>query len=130
MATVLVVDDHEDVLEALSYLLTEAGHTPIAAGSGVQGLDIATNRQPDVVLLDIAMPGMDGLETLRRLKANPATSPIPVIMVTANGSREYMVKAIQYGTRDYICKPWEDGEVEMVVRWAVNSRSKPQAAVA
>ena len=130
MATVLIIDDHEDVRDALSNVLEDAGYAALAAEDGLKGLEAAVASQPDVILLDIAMPGIDGLETLRRLKASEATCLIPVVMVTANGNREFMVTAVQYGTRDYICKPWEDGEVEMVVRWALNSSKKAQAAAA
>ena len=79
---------------------------------------IASSR-PDVVLLDIAMPGMDGLETLRRLKDQPEFSSLPVIMVTAQGDRQNMVKAVQLGVRDYVTKPWEPGEVEMCAQPAM-----------
>ncbi len=130
MATVLIIDDHEDVRDALSSVLQDAGYTALEAEDGLAGLEAAAISRPDVILLDIAMPGIDGLETLRRLKARQDTRLIPVVIVTANGSREFMVTAVQYGTRDYICKPWEDGEVEMVVRWALNSSKKAQLAAA
>jgi DNA-binding response OmpR family regulator len=80
-----------------------------------------TDKPPDVVLLDIPMPGMDGLETLRRLKDQPESSSLPVIMVTAQGDRQNMVKAVQLGVRDYVTKPWEPGEVEMCVNWALKA---------
>lgn len=130
MATVLIIDDHEDVRDALSNLLQDAGYATLTAEDGLTGLEAVAASRPDVILLDIAMPGIDGLETLRRLKASANTSAIPVVMVTANGNREFMVTAVQCGTRDYICKPWEDGEVEMVIRWALNSSKGIRAAAA
>ncbi|NQW20840.1 MAG: response regulator [Chloroflexi bacterium] len=121
MPTILVVDDHEEIREALAEILEEEGHKILQAGDGLQALEMIASSRPDVVLLDIAMPGMDGLETLRRLKEQPECSALPVIMVTAQGDRQNMVKAVQLGVRDYITKPWEPGEVEMCVNWALKA---------
>ncbi|GEM_PF-2982076 len=128
MANILVVDDHQDVLDALEALLVDDGHSVILASSGLDGLTHAQSARPDVILLDIAMPEIDGIETLRRLKANPATRNIPVIMITAIGTNEVMVRCVQYGVRDYVSKPWETGEVEMVVRWALKAGTSRAAA--
>ncbi len=124
MSKILVVDDHEEIRDALAAILDEEGHEVIHAENGKVGLDRATNESPDVILLDIAMPEMDGLEVLRRLKSNPDTEAIAVIMVTAQGDRHAMVKAVQLGTRDYITKPWETGEVEMCVNWALKAKER------
>lgn len=77
----------------------------LQAVDGLNALEVIADAKPDVVLLDIAMPGMDGLETLRRLKDQPASSSLPVIMVTAQGDRQNMVKVVQLGVRDYVTKP-------------------------
>lgn len=77
----------------------------LQAVDGLNALEVIADAKPDVVLLDIAMPGMDGLETLRRLKDQPASSSLPVITVTAQGDRQNMVKAVQLGVRDYVTKP-------------------------
>ena len=87
----------------------------------MEALEIISSSQPVVVLLDIAMPCMDGLETLRRLKDQPESSALPVIMVTAQGDRQNMIKAVQLGVRDYVTKPLEPGEVEMCVNWALKA---------
>ncbi|MBN4064169.1 response regulator [Dehalococcoides mccartyi] len=121
MPTILVVDDHEEIREALAEILEEEGHDILQAADGLQALEVIASARPDVVLLDIAMPGMDGLETLRRLKDQPDFSTLPVIMVTAQGDRQNMVKAVQLGVRDYVTKPWEPGEVEMCVNWALKA---------
>ncbi|MBT4125685.1 MAG: response regulator [Chloroflexi bacterium] len=123
MPTILVVDDHEEIREALAEILEEEGHNILQAADGLQALEIVSHSRPDVILLDIAMPGMDGLETLRRLKDQPESSNLPVIMVTAQGDRQNMVKAVQLGVRDYVTKPWEPGEVEMCVNWALKAAS-------
>lgn len=121
MPTILVVDDHEEIREALAEILEEEGHNILQAADGLQALEVISSKRPDVVLLDIAMPGMDGLETLRRLKDQPESATLPVIMVTAQGDRQNMVKAVQLGVRDYVTKPWEPGEVEMCVNWAIKA---------
>ncbi len=123
MPTILVVDDHEEIREALAEILEEEGHEVLQAVDGLHALEIVSGTIPDVILLDIAMPGMDGLETLQRLKDRPESAKLPVIMVTAQGDRQNMVKAVQLGVRDYITKPWEPGEVEMCVNWAIKAAS-------
>ncbi len=128
MSKILVVDDHEEIRDALAAILDEEGHEVVHAENGVVGLKMAVETNPDVILLDIAMPQMDGLEVLRRLKENPATASMAVIMVTAQGDRHAMVRAVQLGTRDYITKPWETGEVEMCVNWALKAKSRAEAA--
>jgi DNA-binding response OmpR family regulator len=121
MPTILVVDDHEEIREALAEILEEEGHEVLQAADGLDALEMISRRLPDVILLDIAMPGIDGLETLSRLKEIPENATLPVIMVTAQGDRQNMVKAVQLGVRDYITKPWEPGEVEMCVNWAIKA---------
>ena len=121
MPTILVVDDHEEIREALAEILEEEGHEVLQAADGLDALAMISSSLPDVILLDIAMPGIDGLETLSRLKEIPESATLPVIMVTAQGDRQNMVKAVQLGVRDYITKPWEPGEVEMCVNWAIKA---------
>ncbi|MCH8230402.1 MAG: response regulator [Chloroflexi bacterium] len=121
MPTILVVDDHEEIREALAEILEEEGHEVLQAVDGLDALEVVAATLPDVILLDIAMPGIDGLETLRRLKEKPESANLPVIMVTAQGDRQNMVKAVQLGVRDYVTKPWEPGEVEMCVNWAIKA---------
>jgi DNA-binding response OmpR family regulator len=130
MSKILVVDDHEEIREALAAILDEEGHEVVHAENGVVALQMASEATPDVILLDIAMPQMDGLEVLRRLKENAVTESIAVIMVTAQGDRHAMVRAVQLGTRDYITKPWETGEVEMCVNWALKAKARSEAASA
>ena len=130
MSKILVVDDHEEIRDALAAILDEEGHEVVHAENGVIGLKMATETQPDVILLDIAMPQMDGLEVLRRLKEDPVTAGVAVIMVTAQGDRHAMVRAVQLGTRDYITKPWETGEVEMCVNWALKAKARAESAPA
>ncbi len=121
MARILVVDDSEDVRLALMTLLEDIGHNVFEAEDGSEVAGLVLSGNPDLVLLDVAMPRVDGFEALKRLKADNATSDVPVIMVTAKGRPEDLAMARNLGARDYINKPWAEGEVEMRVDWALSA---------
>ena len=104
-STVLVVDDTPENLELMSGLLKDS-YTVKVAKSGAKALGIvALDPQPDLILLDVMMPEMDGYEVCRRLKANPSTKDIPVIFLTANAGAEHEMKGLELGAVDYIAKP-------------------------
>ena len=124
MARILVVDDSEDVRLALMTILEDVGHNVLEAEDGSEVIAMVLSGNPELVLLDVAMPRMDGFEALKRLKADAATSDVPVIMVTAKGRPEDLAMARNLGARDYINKPWADGEVEMRVDWALSAQAK------
>jgi CheY-like chemotaxis protein len=124
MARILVVDDSEDVRLALMTLLEDIGHQVFEAEDGSEVIAMVLSGSPDLVLLDVAMPRVDGFEALKRLKADDATSDVPVIMVTAKGRPEDLAMARNLGARDYINKPWAEGEVEMRVDWALSAASR------
>ena len=124
MARILVVDDSEDVRLALMTLLEDIGHSVFEAEDGSETTAMVLSGSPDLVLLDVAMPRVDGFEALKRLKADPATADVPVIMVTAKGRPEDLAMARNLGARDYINKPWAEGEVEMRVDWALSTASR------
>ncbi|MDR1045957.1 MAG: response regulator [Candidatus Adiutrix sp.] len=106
MKTVLIIDDDLTMMKQISTLLS--GHYRVMmAKSGRQGLDIALERAPDLVLLDVAMPVMDGLETIREFKKNSRLAPIPIIFLTASRDTETQVKALSAGGVDYLTKPAE-----------------------
>jgi DNA-binding response OmpR family regulator len=100
---VLLVDDEEDFVEMLSLRLQELGEKVAAAYSGQEGLDILTSTPIDVVILDIKMPGMDGIETLREIKKQFPL--VEVIMLTGHGSTETAVQGMKLGAFDYLMKP-------------------------
>ncbi|MEJ5312111.1 MAG: response regulator [Anaerolineae bacterium] len=108
---VLIIDDNAGNLATLSDYLMEYDFEVLIARSGEQGLLRAQLAQPDLILLDIVMPGMDGFETCRRLKANPDTQAIPVIFLTALAETEHKIKGFQLGAVDYITKPLQREEV-------------------
>ena len=124
MARILVVDDSEDVRLALTTILEDAGYEIFEASDGAQVPEMVAEHRPDLVLLDVAMPKVNGFETLRNMKANKATSDIPVLMVTAKGRPEDLSLARSLGARDFISKPWADGEVELRVGWVLESAAR------
>jgi adenylate cyclase len=114
-ATVLVVDDLEQNVRLMQAVLVPHGFTVLTATSGEQALAVMAQTLPDVVLLDVLMPGLDGYATCRRIRADPATSFLPVVMVTASGERERL-KAIEAGADDFITKPFDQAELLARVR--------------
>ena len=103
---ILAVDDEEDLLELLRFNLTKEGYAVVCAASGEEALKTALSQKPDLILLDLLLPGMDGLEVARRLKKEEATKDIPVIMVTAKGEEADIVTGLEVGAEDYITKPF------------------------
>ncbi len=108
---VLIVDDVPDNLSLLHDALDEAGHTVLVASDGASAIARARQAQPDVVLLDALMPGMDGFEVARRLKADAETAGIPIIFMTALTETEHVVAAFGAGGVDYVTKPIEPRQV-------------------
>jgi CheY-like chemotaxis protein/DNA-binding CsgD family transcriptional regulator len=108
---VLIVDDVPDNLSLLHDALDESGCTVLVALDGVSALQRATQARPDIVLLDAMMPGMDGFEVARRLKADAATAHIPIIFMTGLTETEHLVAALEAGGTDYVTKPIRPKEV-------------------
>jgi diguanylate cyclase (GGDEF)-like protein/PAS domain S-box-containing protein len=113
---ILIVDDAADNLAVLRTMMLRQGYQTFVATSGERALDIARRIQPDLVLLDVVMPGLGGLETCRRMKAHPATARIPVIFMSARGETEDIVAGFDIGAADYIAKPLRMDEVCARVR--------------
>jgi signal transduction histidine kinase len=109
--TILVVDDTPTNLRVVVACLEGLGHTVLIAQDGEEGLQRAAFMRPDLILLDVLMPGMDGLETCRRLKSTEATHGIPVIFMTALSSLEDKIAGFQAGAVDYVSKPLEVNEL-------------------
>ncbi|RJR31536.1 MAG: response regulator [Desulfobacteraceae bacterium] len=103
---ILVVDDEEDLLELLRYDLTRAGFRVTCASTGEEALALASSEAPDLILLDLMLPGLDGLQVMKRLKDNPETRLIPIAMLTARGEEADIVKGLEMGAEDYITKPF------------------------
>jgi two-component system phosphate regulon response regulator PhoB len=103
---ILIVEDEEDVLELLRYNLQKAGFRTDVAMTGKQALDSAREKEFDLVLLDIMLPVIDGLEVCRILKSEAKTAEFPIIMLTAKGEESDIVKGLEFGADDYITKPF------------------------
>lgn len=122
---VLIVDDVPDNVALLHDALDEAGYTVLVALDGESALARAAQALPDLVLLDAVMPGIDGFEVARRLKANPATAAIPIIFMTGLTETEHLVAALDAGGADYVTKPVKPREV--MARMGVHLQSARQA---
>jgi class 3 adenylate cyclase len=114
-AVILVVDDLPQNVKLMDAVLTPRGFTVHTATSGEEALEWLSTQVPDLVLLDILMPGIDGYETCRQIRANEATSFLPVVMVTASG-QEQKLRAIEAGADDFVTKPFEQAELLARVR--------------
>jgi two-component system phosphate regulon response regulator PhoB len=109
--TVLVIDDEKDLIELVRYNLDRDGFDVIAASNGRSGLDIATAHKPDLIVLDLMMPGTDGLEVCRQLRADPRTARTPVIMLTAKAAEADRIVGLELGADDYVTKPFSPREL-------------------
>jgi two-component system phosphate regulon response regulator PhoB len=103
---ILVVDDEEDVLELVRYNLDKNGYKVITAASGEQAIIEAGGKTPDLIILDLMLPGIDGLEVCRKLKSDVKTERIPIIMLTAKGEETDIVTGLELGADDYVTKPF------------------------
>lgn len=125
---ILAIDDEEHILELLSYNLESNGFRVLTADSGEDGLEMLKKEAVDLVLLDIMLPGIDGMEMLKRIRKNPDTADLPVIMLTAKSEEINKVLGLEVGADDYISKPF--GIYELVARVkAVLRRSERNKAV-
>jgi DNA-binding response OmpR family regulator len=128
MKRILLIEDDADIALSLRYNLEKDGAFEVATvRDGEAGLRAALERPPDLVLLDLNLPGMDGVEVCRRLRAAKSTSEIPIIMITARAEESQRVNGLDQGADDYITKPFSLREVQARVR-AVLRRAGPDAA--
>lgn len=105
MSTVLYIEDNPDNVELVDRICEALGHKMLVAINGSMGLAIAEANQPDLILLDINLPDLDGYEIARRLRAHPLTQVTPIVAVTANALKGDSDKAIEAGCNDYVAKP-------------------------
>ena len=103
---ILVVEDEEDIRELVEYNLTRQGYVVEGVATGEEALASARRELPDLVLLDIMLPGIDGLEVCRRIKSDPKTHSVPIVMVTAKGEEIDQVTGLEVGADDYLTKPF------------------------
>jgi two-component system alkaline phosphatase synthesis response regulator PhoP len=123
--TILVIDDEKDLIELVRYNLEKEGFRVISALDGEAGVSLATDERPDVVLVDLMLPGIDGLEVCSRLRTCQQTSGIPLIMLTAKSSESDRVVGLEMGADDYVTKPFSPRELAARVK-ALLRRTSPQ----
>ena len=124
---VLVVEDEEDILELIRYNLEREGYRVTGVATGEEGLRAVTREHPDLVVLDLMLPGIDGIEVCRRLKADPHTKHLPVVMVTAKGDEADVVAGLELGADDYLTKPFSPKVLVARIRAVVRRRAQEGA---
>ena len=113
---ILIVDDEADALEVLGFKLREAGFTPIFAKDGTRALAAARNERPDLMVLDLMLPEVDGLEVCKILRRDPATANLPILMLTARAAEMDRVLGLELGADDYVTKPFSPRELVLRIR--------------
>jgi two-component system phosphate regulon response regulator PhoB len=129
MARILVVEDEADLRQVLEYNLRDAGHDVVAFGEGRKALGYAAEQTVDLVLLDLMLPDISGLEVCRSLKANPKTREVPVVMVTARGEEIDRVVGFELGADDYVVKPFSVRELLLRLRAVLRRGALPAEEV-
>lgn len=122
---ILVIEDEEDILALIHFNLIKAGFRVECAATGEEGYKIARDYKPDLILLDLMLPGMDGLEVCNRLRQASETKDCPIIMLTARGEEHDIVKGLELGADDYITKPFSPQVLLARVRAVMRRRTQP-----
>lgn len=117
---VLLAEDEPNIVESLTFLLTRAGFEVAVESNGRRALDAALGDVPDVLILDVMLPGLDGYEILRQLRSDPRTDKLPVVMLTAKGQREDRETALECGADVFITKPFANAEVIAAIKQLVS----------
>ena len=113
---ILVIDDEQELLEVVEEVLEGNGYQVVTAKSGAEGVQLAIEEEPDLIMLDIAMPKMDGLEVLSRLRGIRETSTVPVIMLTGKGSTDNIFQAERNRATEFLIKPVPSGELLHIIQ--------------
>ena len=109
--TILIVEDERDIVKMLDYNLKKEGYKTLVAHDGEDAIDAANTKQPDLILLDLMLPGMDGLEVCKTLKGESKTALLPIIMLTAKSQESDKVVGLELGADDYVTKPFSPREL-------------------
>jgi two-component system alkaline phosphatase synthesis response regulator PhoP len=126
---VVVIEDEEDIRELIRYNLEKDGYRVLTARSGEEGISMVLSAMPELVMLDLMLPGMDGLQVCREIKAIEKLKEIPVVMVTARGEESDVVSGLELGADDYITKPFSPKVLVARVRAALRRRVAPQPTI-
>ena len=119
--TILIVDDSPTEIHVLRRMLEKAGYTVVSSSDGESGIEDAKKIMPDLILMDVVMPGLNGFQATRKLSSDPATAAIPIIMVTTKDQETDRAWGLRQGAREYLVKPVSSGELLSKVRNALVS---------
>ena len=122
MARILLADDHPQIVRLLQICLQRAGHTVLAAYDGVKALDLVRKERPDLVILDVVMPELDGYRVLNRIKTDPELRDTPVVLLSAKTQPEDMALGLDIGADCYLCKPMQASEVAPLINRMLETR--------
>ena len=128
--TVLIVEDEKDIVKMLEYNLKKEGFKTISVSDGEDAIDSSISRSPDLIILDLMLPGIDGLEVCKTIKSNSKTTSIPIIMLTAKSQESDKVVGLELGADDYMTKPFSPREliarIKAVLRRAKEKNKSPE----
>jgi two-component system phosphate regulon response regulator PhoB len=124
--TILVVDDEPDIVEIIQYNLEKSGFDVIVAGDGPAALEKARDDTPDLIVLDLMLPGLEGTEVCRILKQDERTRSIPILMLTAKSEEIDRIIGLELGADDYVVKPFSPREIALRIRNILRRRSAPE----
>jgi len=122
MATILIVEDSQTERQALRKMLENGGHLVIAATDGLEGIAMARQNKPDLILMDVVMPGQNGFQTTRQLSRDPETQQIPIIIVTTKDQETDRVWARRQGASDYLVKPVSEQQLLPTINGLLRER--------
>jgi DNA-binding response OmpR family regulator len=125
---ILVVDDEAVLVETIAYNLEQSGYQVITAADGVSALEVARKESPDLIVLDVMLPGMDGVEVCRQLRREDRTATVPIIMLTAKGDEIDKVVGLEVGADDYVTKPFARRELLARIRALLRRVDYPSAS--
>jgi DNA-binding response OmpR family regulator len=119
---VLIAEDDEDILALVVFDLEDEGYEVLTARNGTDAIDLALARRPDLILLDVAMPGLDGYEVTRRLRADESTHGTPIVLLTARAQVKDVIAGFEAGANDYVTKPFRPDELRTRLHAALGRR--------
>jgi len=123
MSSILIIEDETDILELVEYHLKQSGFQVLTATDGSAGLELAIKKRPDLIILDLMLPVMEGKDVCRALKANPVTKAIPVLMLTAKAEELDRVIGLELGADDYVTKPFSPRELVLRIKAILRRRT-------
>ena len=129
MKKALVIEDHPDMLLILTYLLETMGFAVISANNGKEGVEKAIKEKPDLIFMDIMMPGMDGREATRRIRSNPEAKEIPILAATAITDKSQLRECIEAGCNDVIVKPFTAKDLQEKIQAVLDPPFKNQKEI-